>query len=94
MTDTSVSESTVVAAGDHLTTELEGELVILDADSGTYYGLNEVGRRIWELIDEPRSVADIERRLLEEYDVEREQVAADVRSLVDDLATRGLVSLE
>ena len=53
----------VVAAKDQMSSELAGEAVILDMESGTYFGLNEVGARVWSLIQEPRAVRDIQDAL-------------------------------
>ena len=94
MTTQLATDSTVVVEGDPLTTELEGELVILDGQSGTYYGLNEVGRMVWELIEESRSIADVRDAIAAEYDVDRERVEEDVIDVLDDLESKGLVRVE
>ena len=49
----------VVASSAVATADLGGESVLLDPVSGRYFGLNEVGTRIFELLSEPRSIADI-----------------------------------
>jgi hypothetical protein len=67
------------------------ETVILDLASGTYFGLDPVGARIWALMGEGRVLADICATMLEEYEVEREQLEADVLRLATELAERGLV---
>ena len=69
------------------------ETVILDLASGTYFGLDPVGARIWALISERKTLAEICTTMLEEYEVEREQLEADVLSLAGELAERGLVAL-
>ena len=67
------------------------ELVLLDFDGAIYYGLDEVGARIWQLLGETESVGEIVERLGEEYDVTREMLRADVDRLLGELAARGLV---
>jgi len=39
--------------------QVEGDSVLLDIDSGEYFSLNEVGGRVWELCDGPRSIDSI-----------------------------------
>jgi hypothetical protein len=68
------------------------ETVILDLASGTYFGLDPIGARIWQLMGESRSLAEICATMLEEYEVEREQLEADVLRLAGELAERGLIA--
>jgi hypothetical protein len=68
------------------------ETVILDLASGTYFGLDPVGARIWQLMGERKTLAEICATMLEEYEVEREQLEADVLRLAAELAERGLVA--
>ena len=67
------------------------ETVILDLASGTYFGLDPIGARIWGLMGEGRVLAEICSTMLEEYEVEREQLEADVLRLTTELAERGLI---
>ena len=57
-------------------------------------GLDEIGARIWNLIQEPASISSIRDILLEEYDVEPEQCAIDLLDLVEELVAAGLVKLQ
>ena len=85
---------TAVATDNALSTTLDGESVILHQDSGTYYGLNEVGTFIWDLLQEPHSVDNICSEVVAEYDVTRERCRSDVEKLLADLADKGLVRLD
>jgi len=67
------------------------ETVILDLASGTYFGLDPVGARIWELMVEGKALAEICAAMLEEYEVERAQLEVDVLRLAAELAERGLI---
>ena len=71
--------------------DLDGEAVILDLASGTYYGLNEVGTRIWILLAEGRAEEGIAAALTDEYEVTIEDAHRHVRALVADLLARGLI---
>jgi len=62
--------------------------VLMDQKRGTYFTLNEVGGRVWELVGSGVAVSDMVQQLLEEYDVRREQLETDIattlQQLVDD----------
>jgi hypothetical protein len=68
------------------------ETVILDLATGTYFGLDPVGARIWELVGERKSLGEVCGQMLEEYDVTREELERDTLRLADDLLSRGLIS--
>jgi hypothetical protein len=72
--------------------DLEGETVLLDLDSGVYFGLDEVGTVIWNALVAGCSRDEIVSRLLEEFDVESDRVRADVSALISSLEERGLVA--
>jgi hypothetical protein len=76
-----------------LAREVGGEMVLLDVDLGTYYGLNEVGTRAWSLLAEGASVGELEERLLVEFEVDRATLAADLHGLLRDLAEHGLIDV-
>lgn len=67
---------------------------MLDAESGNYFGLNEVASRILDLARTAQTVESIVERLAEEYDVEREVLFADVVSFVRELEANGLVTTQ
>ncbi len=87
------SGSGVVASGDQVSSDLGGEVAILDLKAGTYYGLDEVGNRVWTLIQEPTSVKEVRDVLLSEYEVEPERCERDLISLLQRLADEGLVEV-
>lgn len=71
--------------------DLEGEAVILDLSSGIYFGLNEVGTRVWRLVDEGRHPSEIVEMVAAEYAADRETIARDIDRLLDDLSSRRLI---
>jgi hypothetical protein len=87
-------DSTVVAAKDQVSSDLGGEVAILDLKAGVYYGLDAVGARIWSLIQEPRTVNEIRDILLEEYEVEPERCERDLLVLLQRLADEGIIEVE
>ena len=82
-----------MAANDQVSSDLGGEVAILDLKAGVYYGLDAVGARIWSLIQEPRTVNEIRDILLEEYEVEPEHCERDLLALLRRLADEGLVEV-
>ncbi len=85
--------TTVKAIKDHVSCKLSDEVVILSFQDGTYYGLNAVGARIWELIDEPRTVKELVDSLLEGFDVERAQCESDVQAFLGEMHGRNLIAV-
>ena len=76
---------------DVLFQEVSGETVLLDLASEQYFGLDEVGTRVWQLLKEGQSLDAMLEVLLEEYEVERERLEADVRALLESLIEAGLI---
>jgi len=74
-----------------LSQEVNGETVLLDLDGESYFGLNEVGTRIWQLITAEQTVAEVLSILSDEYDASAEQLDNDVSELLAKLADAGLV---
>ena len=75
-----------------LAQQAEDELVLLDVQAGSYFALNEVGARVWELCDGSRSFADILGTVGAEFDAPTDVIERDVRGLLEDLACDGLVA--
>ena len=76
-----------------MSADLAGEKVLLNYADGVYYSLNEVGARIWELVQEPTSVETLLATLLAEYDAEPNECEADLVNLLGELSGLGLVEL-
>jgi hypothetical protein len=83
--------STVVATGNQACCSLAEEAVILDLKAGMYYGLNSVGARVWNLIQQPRTVQQVRDAIMEEYDVDPDRCERDLLVLLQDLVGRELV---
>lgn len=81
------------ASTKYLYSEIDSEAVILDVNSGTYFGLNEVSNRIWQLLQTPTSQGSLIEQVLTEYDVSQEQLEQDVSALLQDMSNAGLVEV-
>ena len=71
---------------------LQGETVLLNPMTGKYFGLTKVGCSFWEKADGLRTLAQITDLLMEEYEVERERLSADIDALVNTLASQELIT--
>jgi hypothetical protein len=79
---------------DVISQEVSGETVLLDLESENYFGLDEVGTRIWQLIKETSDLQAIYSTLLEEYDVSEDRLQQDLDTLLAEITGLGLVTLE
>jgi hypothetical protein len=74
-------------------TLVDGQAVVVMADSGQVTVLNETGARIWGLCDGMRSVAEINAMIIDEYDVSAAEAAADMHAFLDRLVEIGAIVL-
>ncbi len=90
----SISHHAKVTSGpEQISVELAGDVVILSTKSGVYYGLDEVGARIWHLLKEPQTVQDLLDTILQEFDATADQCEPDLLDLLCDLRSKGLVEI-
>jgi hypothetical protein len=68
------------------------ETVLLDLESGIYFGLDGVGKFIWEAIGEGQTLGEIAADIASEYDVDKNSAQADVNEFASGLVRRGLLS--
>ncbi len=73
--------------------QLQEEAVLLNLDSGLYFGLDPIGTRIWNLLAEGRSLPQIVSTIMAEYQVEIEQCTTDLLKLLGDLEAQGLIAV-
>ncbi len=71
--------------------EVGGETMLLDLASGTYFGLDPVGGRIWQLLEDGTSASEACEALGAEYEVTREELERDVLALLADLLEHRLI---
>lgn len=75
-------------------TEIDGEVVLLSIDRGTFHGLKDTGLAIWELIDGTRDRKTIVDILQARFDVAPERCEAEVGQFLDQVSKAGLVALD
>ncbi len=86
MSESALTRDSVIAVADHLSVaDLGEEVFIFERETEAYYGLNEVGARIWQLIQQPQTVQAVLTSLLDEYEVDAAQCERDLFAFLDSL---------
>jgi hypothetical protein len=92
--DTAVTlQSTIRIPEDVLFQELHGEGVLLNLKTGVYFGLDPVGRRVWQLLQEHATLRAVLDAMLAEYDVAESQCTTDLLTLVTEMRQHHLVTI-
>ena len=76
-----------------LESQLDDELVLLNVQTGRYYGLNRVGRFVWQTLGESHTLDEVIAAVMDTHDVTLDRATADVQALVRRLAQEGLVTM-
>ncbi|MEO6217460.1 MAG: PqqD family protein [Sphingomonas bacterium] len=77
--------------GDWLSARVGDEIMMMSPEHGKYIGVNEVGARIWELIEAPRDVATVCEELQREFEVSPEICKAEVDSFLAEMEKHGAI---
>jgi hypothetical protein len=90
-----INSSAMLTRNDEpVSVDVERSIVMMSLDLGKYFGLNEVGSRIWELLEQPRSMADLCAVLQQEFDVDPDACHAEVSEFLAALAQEGLIRID
>ncbi len=84
----------IVKSERQVSCELNDEVVILDLNNGIYYELDEVGARVWNMIQEPSTLSEIVNSIVDDYEVSWDECERDVQELIDEIAEKGLVEIK
>ena len=79
---------------DVLSQEVSGESVLLDLNSESYYSLNELGTRLWQLLKTGADLEKIYITLFEEYEVGADELRRDLEKMISEMLAAGLIILE
>ncbi len=74
--------------------ELDGEAVLLNLESERYFGLDDVGTRVWQHLLEQRRLERVCEEMQKEFDVDESRLRADILQLVEELIEAGIVTVE
>lgn len=70
---------------------IDDEQILLNTETGDYFGLNELGAEIWELVDGQHDLDAMIEHLLDVYDVEKTELTDDVTGFIDALLERSII---
>lgn len=84
-------DSVVARSGKILHTDVDGDVTMMSVETGRYYSVSAVGARIWALLEQPRTGAQICDALLTEYRIERSRCEAEVLHFLGQLAEEQVV---
>ena len=87
------AETTISRNNEPLQADVDGEIVMASLEQGNYYGLGNVGSRIWELLEQPVTQADLIAQLMEEYEIDQSTCEAETLKFLQDLQTNNLISV-
>lgn len=77
-----------------VTSNIDGEAVMMSVENGEYYGLDEIGTRIWDLLENTLSVNELVGKLTEEFEVGKDDCTRDTLEFLNDLFERNLLVVE
>lgn len=93
MTEQITSQTALVRADTFMTAEMDDDLVMMSLENNAYFGLDDIGKAIWELLETPTTIEALCDSLLDRYDVEPAQCRADVIAFLTELHNEGMVRL-
>jgi hypothetical protein len=79
--------TTVSRNPDIITSEIDGDMVMMSVSEGSFYGLNAVGAAIWHLLDTPASIETIVAHVLEIFEVSEEQCQTDILIFIESMVS-------
>jgi hypothetical protein len=82
------------ASAGQVSSELSGDAVILNIKSGKYFGLDNVGTRVWSILQKPVQVKDLIESIAAEYDISGDRIEKDLHALLEDLLSEELIEIE
>jgi len=88
---TNWAEERLIAPEHVMFRELDGEAVLLNLQNEVYYGLDEVGTRMWQLLTTSDSLQAAMDTMLEEFDVSPETLEQDMAKMIKELKSNGLL---
>ena len=71
--------------------EIDGEVIMLCVENSEYYGMNNVGSRIWEILEKPHRFKELIAKLMDEYEVSEKQCIKDTMAFLNKLSDKKLI---
>lgn len=86
-------DSLISQSRNQVSTEIDGEMVLLSIDKGNYYSMNKVLTAIWGWLEQPMKASDIHRKITETYEVADDVCERDLMKALSDLHSEGLIDI-
>jgi hypothetical protein len=77
-----------------LASSMDDEMVMMSIDQGEYYGLNNIGARIWHLLENPLSIDDLVKLLTKEFEVSEADCFNDIFPFLESLIEKKILFAE
>lgn len=94
LNDAELEKLSFTRATDCISTTIDGDTVILSVKSGKYSGLNEVGSVVWNVLEKPVALAEIQATVLEQFNVSTERCRPDILTFLKSLAEQNLIEVK
>lgn len=88
------SQNRVILNQELLQSEIDGETIMMSIDNGKYYGLNNVASRIWEIIKDEPVYSEIIEKLLEEYNIDKDQCEEETTVFLESLIEKKIIKID
>jgi hypothetical protein len=85
--------TTLVRRDAFITSPMDKDLAMMSLESNAYFGLDAIGRAIWEMLERPMSVNALCGVLQQRFEVEREQCLADVLPFLEELRGENMIRI-
>ena len=86
-------DSKVQRTKDVVSSDIDGETVMMSIEQGKYYGMDSIGSRIWELIKEPITMTDLCCKLVDEFDIDIPTCTKDVMKFMEQMDEEHLIKV-
>ena len=88
------ADSIIQRNKDIISSEIDGETVMMDSSFNNYFGLKEIGTCIWQLLEEKRSVREVCETLIDKYDVSHDQCLKDILPFLEELHKQQMIEIQ
>ncbi|AKP52629.1 PqqD family protein [Cyclobacterium amurskyense] len=89
-----MSSKQISRSDSYVFNEIEGDIVMMDVSNGSYATLNETGKSIWLLLENPKTISEITEALLAEYEVSKEQCEKTVNEFLKKMAEANAIVIK
>lgn len=80
--------------GEFVETEIDGELILMHIDTGSFFSMESTGHKVWKLLDKYENTDDIIKYILDHYGASKDNCADEVENFILDLDNAGFVVIK